>query len=330
MTRESFDLSRNESPFGPLPSVAEAVGRATRRISRYPDAGTLTAALTDRLGVPAAHVLVGCGSAALAQDVLGAVGGPDGEVVFAWPSFEAYPHLASRAAMKSIRVPLRDGAHDLTAMAEAITDRTRAVLVCNPNNPTGTVVRRGPLAEFLDAVPSDCPVVLDEAYGEYVRDREVPDGLSFYRDRPNVAVLRTFSKAYGLAGLRVGYLVAHPHLADAVRGFMLPFTVNSLGSAAAVASLEATAELEHRVTLVLGERERIRCALLELGWTVPASEANFLWLPLGERTSAFVAHCARAGAVIGAYPPLGVRVTVGTAEANDAFLRAALSFPDRP
>ena len=180
-------------------------------------------------------------------------------------------------------MPLRDQAHDLAAMAAAITDRTRLIFVCNPNNPTGTVVHHDELVEFLDRVPEDCLVVLDEAYTQYVRDPEVPDGMTIYRDRPNVAVLRTFSKAYGLAGLRVGFLVGHEPVAAAVRKTMLTFSVNALAQAAAVASLAAEAELLDRVDAVVKERDRVRDELLGQGWTVPPTEANFVWLPLGDR-----------------------------------------------
>src|SRR5690606_6460242 len=150
-----------------------------------------------------------------------------------------------------------------------ITERTRLIFVCNPNNPTGTAVRRAELERFLDRVPEDCLVVLDEAYREYIRDREVPDGLTLYGDRPNLAVLRTFSKAYGLAGLRVGFLVAHPVVAEAIRKTMLPFSVNSLAQAAAVASLRAEDELLERVESTVKERERVAEALRAQGWTVP-------------------------------------------------------------
>ena len=207
--------------------------------------------------------------------------------MYAWRSFEAYPYLTDLANASSVRVPLKDFGHDLPAMAAAITDRTRLIFVCTPNNPTGPAVHRDELTAFLDQVPADCLVVIDEAYVQYVRDPEVPDGLSLYADRPNVAVLRTFSKAYGLAGLRVGFLIGHEPVAQAVRKTMLPFTVNSLAQAAAVASLAAESELMERVELVVKERDRVRHELLGQGWTVPPTEANFVWLPLGDQSADF-------------------------------------------
>jgi histidinol-phosphate aminotransferase len=250
-------------------------------------------------------------------------------VVYPWRSFEAYPPLCDLAGATSVRVPLRGEDHDLDAMAAAITPRTRLVLVCNPNNPTGTVVAQGELEAFLDQVPGDCLVVLDEAYREYVRDEAVPDGVGLYRSRPNVAVLRTFSKAYGLAGLRVGFLIGHPPVAEAVRKTMLPFTVSLVAQAAAVASLAAEDELLERVEATVKERSRVREALLADGWTVPPTEANFVWLRLGEDTTAFADACEAAGIAIRPFADEGARISIGTPEANDAFLATAHEFPRR-
>jgi histidinol-phosphate aminotransferase len=258
-----------------------------------------------------------------------AVGEPGAEVLYAWRSFEAYPPLSDLAALTSVRVPLRDETHDLAAMAAAITPQTRLILVCNPNNPTGTVVRERELTEFLDQVPADCLVILDEAYREYIRDADVPDGINLYRDRPNVAVLRTFSKAYGLAGLRIGFLIGHEPVAEAIRKTMLPFTVNAIGQAAAVASLNAEDELLERVETVVKERDRVRETLRADGWTVPATEANFVWLRLGDQTTAFAQSCDAAAISIRPYAGEGARISIGTPAANDAFLAAARAFPYR-
>ena len=249
--------------------------------------------------------------------------------MYAWRSFEAYPTLADLAAAESIRVPLEHETHDLAAMADAITPRTRLIFVCNPNNPTGTVVRGPELEDFLDLVPADCLVVLDEAYHEYIRDEAVPDGVTVYRDRPNVAVLRTFSKAYGLAGLRTGFMIAHEPVAAAVRATMLPFTVNRLAQAAAIASLAAEAELLERVEFTVKERTRVREALLADGWTVPPTEANFVWLRLGEHTPAFAAACAEVGIAVRPFAAEGARISIGDPEANDALLAVARAFPHR-
>jgi len=324
----SFKLSSNESPYGPLPSVVEAIGRAALEVNRYPDAGCarLTEAIAARFDVPCEHVALGAGSVTVAQQILVAVSEPGAEMIYAWRSFEAYPLLADLAGVTSVRVPLTDETHDLDAMADAITDRTRLILVCNPNNPTGTVSRTAELTAFLDRVPENVLIVLDEAYAEYVRDEQVTDGLIYYRDRPNVAVLRTFSKAYGLAGLRVGYLIGHEPVAQAVRKVMIPFAISHVAQAAAVASLEAEDELLARVETVVKERTRVRETLLAEGWTVPSTEANFVWLRLGERTMEFAEHCASYGVAVRPFAGEGARISIGDAEANDTFLAAAASF----
>ncbi|HUL26564.1 MAG TPA: histidinol-phosphate transaminase [Streptosporangiaceae bacterium] len=327
----SFKLSSNESPFGPLPSVARVIAEASADVNRYPDNGAvaLTEAIARRYGVPPGHIAVGCGSVGVTQQLLAAAAEPGGEVLYAWRSFEAYPQLVQLAGAGEIRVPLRDETHDLAAMAAAITPRTRVIFICNPNNPTGTVVHRAELADFLDRVPPDCLVVLDEAYAEYVRDPDMPDGLELYRDRPNVAVLRTFSKAYGLAGLRVGFLAGQEPVAEAVRKTLLPFAVNAIAQAAAIASLDAEPELLARVELVVKERTRVRDELLAQGWSVPPTEANFVWLRLDEDTMDFAAECARSGISIRPFAGEGARVSIGDDEDNEAFLAAARAYPRR-
>jgi histidinol-phosphate aminotransferase len=327
----TFKLSSNESPYDPLPTVKAVLTDASAHINRYPDSGAteLTEAIASRFGVPADHVAVGCGSVGIAQQLLAAVGEPGAEVLYAWRSFEAYPYLTDLANATSVQVPLIDYGHDLPAMAAAITDRTRLIFVCTPNNPTGVPVGHAELTEFLDRVPADCLAVIDEAYVQYVRDPGVADGLSLYGDRPNVAVLRTFSKAYGLAGLRVGFLIGHPPVAQAVRKTMLPFTVNSLAQAAAIASLAAESELMERVELVVKERDRVRRDLVDDGWTVPLTEANFIWLPLAHWSAEFADHCDAAGVSVRPYAPDGVRVTIADPAANDAFLAAAARYGRR-
>jgi len=191
------------------------------------------------------------------------------------------------------------------------------------------VVREQELADFLDQVPADCLVVLDEAYREYIRDPGVPDGIELYRDRRNVAVLRTFSKAYGLAGLRVGFLIGHEAVADAVRKTMLPFTVSSIAQAAAVASLNAEDELLERVESVVKERDRVSAALRADGWSVPDTEANFVWLHLGEHTTRFAQACEAEGIAVRPFAGEGARVSIGSSAANDAFLAMASAFPHR-
>jgi histidinol-phosphate aminotransferase len=324
----SYKLSSNESPYGPLPSVREVIADAGGLVNRYPDnaCAGLIQAIAGRFGVPEEHIAVGCGSVGVAQMLLESIGEPGVEVVYAWRSFEAYPTLADLSGVTSVRVPLTEETHDLATMADAVSDRTRLVFVCNPNNPTGTVVRRRELEAFFDRVPHDCLIVLDEAYTEYVRDPDVPNGLDLYADRPNLVVLRTFSKAYGLAGLRVGFMVAPEAIAGQVRKTYLPFSVNSVAQAAAIASLEAEGELFDRVESTVKERGRVYETLVAQGWRVPQSEANFVWLRLGEDTMAFSAACDAAGVSVRPFAGEGARVSIGSPEENDAFLAVAEGF----
>jgi histidinol-phosphate aminotransferase len=323
---EAIKLASNEVPFGPLPGVVEAVARAMLQSHRYPDMGVvqLRDRLAERHGVSPDRIVTGCGSVALAEHLVKATCLPGDEIVYSWRSFEAYPIISAGSGATSVRVPNDPGhGHDLTAMADAITDRTRLVLVCSPNNPTGTAVRKAELDRFLADVPSDVLVVLDEAYREFVTDDEVPDGLTTYGDRPNVVVLRTMSKAWGLAGLRVGFLVAQPEVAGAIRKVLTPFSTSMLAQAAALAALDEEAEMRRRCALVVTERERVTEALRKLLPDVPESQANFVWLPLGDQAMAFGAACERRGVIVRPFAGDGVRVTIGTPEENDAFLAAA-------
>ena len=296
----TYKLSSNETPLGPLPSVRAVLEAEAGAVNRYPDmaCAALYDAVSTRFDVPTTDLAAATGSVAVLYHLVQALCGPGDEVVYAWRSFEAYPiAVAAAADVRAVRVPLGPGArHDLDAMAAAVTDRTRMVLVCTPNNPTGPAVHAAELEAFLDRVPPRVLVVVDAAYSEFVTDREAADGLALYRSRPNVAVLRTFSKAYGLAGLRVGFAVAPEPVATAVRKVALPFGVSGLAQAAAVASLlpAAEAELMVRVSDVVAERERVVAGLREAGWDVPDTQANFCWLPLGDDAVAFAAACEEA------------------------------------
>ncbi|MDK1475008.1 histidinol-phosphate transaminase [Streptomyces sp. 549] len=325
----AYKLSSNENPYPPLPGVLESAVAAAESFNRYPDMACtgLMAALADRFGVPPEHLATGTGSVGVAQQLLQATAGPGDEVIYAWRSFEAYPIITQISGADSVRVPLTAGEeHDLDAMADAVTDRTRLIFVCNPNNPTGAAIRRDALERFLDRVPRDVLVVLDEAYREFVRDADIPDGIELYRDRPNVCVLRTFSKAYGLAGLRVGFAVAHEPVAAALRKTAVPFGVSQVAQDAAVASLGSEQALLERVDALVAERTRVSDGLRAQGWTVPDTQANFVWLRLGERTADFAAAAEQAGVTVRPFAGEGVRVTIGETEANDLFLRAAESF----
>jgi histidinol-phosphate aminotransferase len=319
----AIKLASNEVPYGPLPGVVEAITDAATGIHRYPDMGVvaLRDALAARYGVDPDRVATGCGSVALAEHLARVTCLPGDEMIFSWRSFEAYPIIAAVGAATAVRVPnTADHAHDLSAMAAAITDRTRLIMVCNPNNPTGTAIRRAELDAFLDQVPDDVLVVLDEAYREFVTDSQVPDGLTTYGDRPNVVVLRTLSKAWGLAGLRLGFLVAQPAVAAAVRKVVTPFSTSAAAQAAGLAALRASDEMRRRAELVVTERERVLVAVRKIFPEVPETQANFVWLPLGDGALDFAGDCEKAGVIVRAFAGDGVRVTIGSHEENDAFL----------
>jgi len=270
------------------------------------------------------------GSVAALGHVLSAVCETGDEVVLPWRSFEAYPIAVTLAGAVGVRVPVAaDGRLDLPAMAAAVTPRTRVVLVCTPNNPTGPAVHADELEAFLAAVPGDVLVVLDEAYVEFVRDPLAADGLAAFAAHPNVVLLRTFSKAYGLAGLRVGYAVARPRIAAGIRQASTPFGVSGVAQLAAIASLGVKAELDRRVDAIVAERGRMFEGLRAQGWTVPDSQANFVWLALGEDSIEFAERCTRAGVMVRPFAGDGVRVSVGEPEATDILLEVTQAEPHR-
>ncbi len=322
-------LASNETTFGPLPSAAKAIAEAAELANRYPDnqAVELRAALADFLGVAPENIAVGCGSVALCQELVQITcDAPTDEVLFGWRSFEAYPIVTKVGNATAVQVPLTpDLVYDLDALAAAVTERTKLIFVCNPNNPTGTAVGKAELTRFLDAVPKQVLIVLDEAYFEYLRlaPEDFPNGVELGRTRPNVLVLRTFSKAYGLAGLRAGYAVGDPAVITALTKVHIPFSVNRVAQAAAIASLEARHELLDRTDTLVVERDRVRDALRAAGYQVPPSQSNFIWLPLGERTAEFGEASAEAGVLVRPYGIDGVRVTIGDPHENDLFLEFA-------
>ncbi|HEX2577177.1 MAG TPA: aminotransferase class I/II-fold pyridoxal phosphate-dependent enzyme, partial [Aquihabitans sp.] len=287
-----------------------------------PVARELTVQLADHLGVDAARVLVGPGSVGLLQQLALAYGGPGAEVAYGWPSFEAYPVFTGLSGATPVAVPLRRQTIDAGALAAALSPRTRLVLVANPNNPTGTALRAAELEALADALPDGCLLVVDEAYREFVSGADVPDAIELLGHRDDVAVLRTFSKAHGLAGLRVGHLVAHPDVVSAIGRVAPPFAVNAVAHVAAAASLAAADELAERVGRVVAERARIASALRRDGWGVPDAQANFVWLPAGDAAADLAVALERLGVVTRPFAGDGVRVTIGTPEEGDRFLAA--------
>jgi histidinol-phosphate aminotransferase len=330
----AIKLASNEVAAGPLPSVVAAIAAAGVDVNRYPDShsGELVTRLAARFDVAEDQLSVGCGSVTLCQQLMQATCTPADEVVFGWRSFEAYPILTRVVGAQAVQVPLTNEYRlDTDAMLAVVTPATRLVIACTPNNPTGTPLRTAELRRLLEGVPDDVLIVIDEAYREFVDDPDVPDGIEIAKDawaggHHNVAVLRTFSKAYGLAGLRVGYCVAPAAVTAAVRKTFVPFGVNVLAQVAAIASLDAEDELLARCRQIVGERGRVRSELLAMGYEVPLSQANFVWLPLGERAMAFNEHSLEQKVIVRAFAGDGVRVTIGEPAENDAFLAVARSF----
>ncbi|HWM75688.1 MAG TPA: histidinol-phosphate transaminase [Nocardioides sp.] len=325
----TYKLSSNENPHPPLPGVVEAATAAVAVMNRYPDMGNtaLYDALSERLGVPTSQLAAATGSVALIYQLLTAYCDPGDEVVYAWRSFEAYPIAVTTAAATSVQVPVdADGRHDIPAMLAAVTDRTRVVIACTPNNPTGPAVTRTELDTLLAGVPPHVLVVVDEAYVEFVRMDDAIDGLEVQRAHPNVVLFRTFSKAYGLAGFRVGYAVAAPEIAAALRAVSLPFGLSSVAQAAAIASLAAEPALLERVDALVEERARVVAGLREVGWQVPEPQGNFVWFELGERTAEFAAAAEEAGIVVRPFAGDGARVSIGEPEANDRVIQVAAAF----
>lgn len=320
----TYKLSSNENPFAPLPSVLDAIADASARVNRYPDMSNtaLKAAIGAACGFDPACVTVGPGSTGVLVQLVQSLCDPGDEVVFAWRSFEAYPIIVKLAGAVPVLVPLTaSGEHDLDAMTAAVTDRTKLLIICTPNNPTGPIVTDAAARRLLADLPAEVTVVIDEAYIEFVRDPDAVDSFALQREYPNVVVTRTFSKAYGLAGLRVGYGLAHPTVAEASTKTSIPFSVNLVAQEAAVASLAAGAELMERVDAIVAERERVVAELRGQGWRLPATQSNFVYFPLGAGESeAFDEACSASGLVVRRYGSEGVRVTIGEPDANDRLL----------
>ncbi|MHA7154301.1 histidinol-phosphate transaminase [Arthrobacter sp. TMN-50] len=334
---QSYKLSSNENPLPPLPSVLAAIASQTH-INRYPDPMTtaLRTALAAFLLVPAEDIVTGAGSLGALNQVLATFAGQNDydaadEVIYPWRSFEAYPICVGLAGAAGVQIPLhQDGTHNLEAMLAAITDRTRVILLCTPNNPTGPILTEDAVSAFLQRVPGHIIVVIDEAYQEFVRDTDAVGGLAMYREHQNVVVLRTFSKAHGLAGLRVGYSVSQPELTQHLRVSAVPFAVSQIAEQAAVTSLEHFDEVEERVQGIVDERTRVVEGLQSIGWTVPKAEGNFVWLALGERTPEFAALAERQALSVRAFGAEGARVSIGEPEANTRFLELCSNYGNGP
>ncbi len=325
----TFKLSSNENPYPPLPGVLAAAVSAATAMNRYPDMANIamTEALAARLKVDPGRLAFGTGSVAVLYHLLQAVCEPGDEVVYAWRSFEAYPIAVQLTGASSVHVPLGPGAtHDLEAMRAAITPATRVVLLCTPNNPTGPALGHAEVVAFVDAVPDSVLVVIDEAYVEFVHRPDPLRALDLL-DRPNVVVLRTFSKAYGLAGFRVGYCVGDPELTTAVRSTSLPFGISIVAQAAVLASLEAEQHLLDRVGALIVARDLLVAGLRDRRFEIPDAQGNFVWLPAGEHTLAYAETFAASGLVVRPFAGEGLRISVGEPEANARLLEVAGHLP---
>ena len=331
----SYKLYANENPFPPLPGVIEATAAAiASKMNRYPDIANteMTYAVSGQLGVPAEQLAFGTGSVGVLYHLLQATCQPGDEVVYAWRSFQAYPIATALTGATPVPVPLGSGAvHDLDAMRGAVTPATKAIMLCTPNNPTGPALQHQQVIEFIDSLPDHIMIVIDEAYVEFVSDPEGLRGLEAMSGRPNVVLLRTFSKAYGLAGFRVGYCVADADLASAVRAVSLPFGVSIAAQAAVIASLEAESELLDRVAELVKARDALANGLRDLGFDIPDAQGNFVWLPAGSDAEAYQARFAEAGLMVLAYASGddwdGLRITVGEPAANARLLEVAATLP---
>ena len=321
---DAYKLSSNENPFEPIPAVLAAI--AASSVNRYPDGSAiaLRTALAEHYSLTPQNVHIGAGSASILSQLITAAAGPGDEVVYPWRSFEAYPSFVAIAGATSVQVPLTvDHRHDLDAIADAVTERTRVVIVCSPNNPTGTIVTGDEFTEFMTKIPETVLVLLDEAYIEFVTDDTAVRGPELLAAYPNLVVLRTFSKAYGLAGLRVGYALGAEYVLDAARATTIPLSVIEPAQRAAIVSIEHQAELLERVGHLAELRDRIWTALGDQGWNIPRPHGNFIWLPTGEHTAWAAEVFSDNGIVVRALAPEGLRVSIGEHESVEKLLRAS-------
>jgi len=327
---ELVKLASNETPYPPHPQVLEAVQAELRTLNRYPDPAKakLRRAVADRTGVPPERIATGNGSCEILLAAAEAMLEPGAELVYAWPAFSMYPQLAAMTGARAIEVPLNDaGEHDLEAMAAEVNAATRLVIVCNPNNPTATALAPSVLDDWIAELPRHVAVIVDEAYVEFSTLQDPDDSLDLLERHPNLILLRTFSKVYGLCGLRVGYALCPEPFRLAVDRVRQPFSVNALAQAAAIEALDHQDEVERRVEQTVIERVHVESELAERGLDTTESQANFSWVSLGDRDEdEIVDGLARLGVIVRAGKALGeegrLRVTYGTRQENDRFLAA--------
>jgi histidinol-phosphate aminotransferase len=323
----AIKLASNENPYSPVPAVAQAMADAIAGVNRYGDnnATDVRAALSEWIGVDADHLTVGCGSSGILQQLFFAYVDAGDDVVFPWPSFEIYPVFSTLFDANAIQVPLADHAFDMGAVAAAVTESTKIIFLATPNNPTGTSTSMDAVAELLAQVPNDTLVVIDEAYREF-NDPAFGDPVDLLKaGHRNLVITRTFSKAYGLAGLRTGYAIADPAVVAELDKVRLAFSVNNIAQAATVAAIEHRDAAMEKVAGLTAERERCHGALADAGWDLPPAHANFVWIPTEARTEEIYLAMEKVGVVTRPFPGVGLRVTVSTPEENDRWLAAFLA-----
>jgi histidinol-phosphate aminotransferase len=327
---ELVKLASNETPFAPHPQVLEAVESGLRSLHRYPDPtkSALRKRLSERTGVPAGRIAIGNGSCELLLAAAAAMLEPGTEIVYAWPSFSIYPHMAAMSGARAVTVPLNEaGEHDLEAMAREVTVATRIVIVCNPNNPSATALTPDAIDAFVAELPRHVAVFLDEAYVEFSALQDPDDSLDLLERHPNLVILRTFSKVYGLCGLRVGYSLGDERFRNAVDQVRQPFSVNALAQLAATEALNHMDEIERRIEQTVIERVYVESELADRGLDTTDSQANFSWVSVGDRDEDEVVNgLAARGVIVRAGKALGeegrFRVTYGTRTENQRFLAA--------
>ncbi len=331
--QKTYKISSNENAFDPLPSVVEAVkNTAVGHMNRYPDmrGWAVVERLADVYGVAPENVMLGCGSTEVITQLMNLVAGPGDEIVYPWRSFEAYPLIVAATGADSVQVPnLPDGSHDVDGLIAAVNSKTRLVIVNNPNNPTSTSVSDADARRIMEAVPSDVLVLFDEAYWQFNTDPSSSVAMDLYREYPNVVVAHTFSKAYGLAGLRIGYAIAPSDVVEGMTKVALPFGVTEIAQTAALASLDAQNELDDRVKHIIAERDRVVDALHKQGWDFPQPYANYFWLPLGDRTDEAVEAFTAKGLSVRAFSGEGVRISIGEPEASDLVIAVCAQLKER-
>jgi len=326
-TGEIAKLASNENPYPPIAEVIHAIEEELDQLNRYPNSGSyyLCAELTRFLDVEPGQIFVGNGSNEIIDLLVRAFINPKDEIVYPFPSFIVYPIVAQLMGVKAVEVPLDDYRLDLVAMKKAITPRTKIVFICNPNNPTGTYVTKEEVDRFLDGLRPDIIIAFDEAYYEYVVADDFPETLELLKSHPNIIIFRTFSKIHSLSGLRVGYSISHPELVTCLHTVRQPFNVNRMAQAAAIAAIRYFDKTKERINENREQMKNVRDGLIDLGFEVPPSQANFLLAVPPEGVGGLIEELMNRGIIVRDMSPFGligaIRVSIGTPEENERFIK---------